>query len=129
MPQKIQPMGLVGSHEAISAPTAGYASDSTPVSTAKPGEYLNPPSSKENSSVMKSSRRARCVLQGSCPQLLDAPLRTTQHPVDDERVGVGCHLRRDPGDQPHQGLGQGLPDPEDPLEARTADLHLLPYPG
>src|ERR687898_2951198 len=58
MPQKIQPMGLVGSHEAISAPTAGYASDSTPVSTAKPGEYLNPPSSKGSSSVMKSSTRA-----------------------------------------------------------------------
>jgi hypothetical protein len=30
MPQNIQPIGLVGSREAISAPTAGYASDSTP---------------------------------------------------------------------------------------------------
>src|SRR5918993_1633144 len=57
MPQKIQPMGLVGSHEAISAPTAGYASDSTPVSTAKPGSYLNPPTSRGNSSVVKSSTR------------------------------------------------------------------------
>src|ERR687898_1851087 len=37
--------------------------------------------------------QTKCVLQGSCPQLLDAPLRTTQHPVDDERVGVGGHLR------------------------------------
>src|SRR5215204_4184142 len=56
--QKIQPIGLVGRREAISAPTAGYASDSNPVSTAKPGSYLNPPTSRGSSSVMKSSMRA-----------------------------------------------------------------------
>src|SRR5829696_8453189 len=58
MAQKIQPMGLEGSREAISAPTAGYASDSTPVSRAKPGSYLNPPTSKGSSSVVKSSKSA-----------------------------------------------------------------------
>ncbi len=31
----------------------------------------------------------RCVLSTSCPQLLDAPLRTTQQPVDEKAVGVG----------------------------------------
>src|SRR5919112_2216363 len=61
MAQKIQPMGLAGSREAISAPTAGYASDSTPVSTAKPGLYLNPPTSKGSSSVMKSKTRASTI--------------------------------------------------------------------
>src|SRR5918995_2633729 len=86
MPQKIQPMGLVGSHEAISAPTAGYASDSTPVSTAKPGEYLNPPSTKGSSSVMKSSTRANVMStthtaqsdqanQAAARRLIPPPLR------------------------------------------------------
>ena len=42
MPQKIQPIGLVGSREAISAPTIGKASESTPASTAKPGPGLSP---------------------------------------------------------------------------------------
>src|SRR5215217_5071770 len=42
MPQKIQPMGLVGSREAISAPTIGNASEHTPVSTAKPRPGLSP---------------------------------------------------------------------------------------
>src|SRR5215203_6072621 len=61
MAQKIQPMGLAGSREAISAPTAGYASDSTPVSTAKLGPYLTPPTSKGSSSVMKSSKSASAM--------------------------------------------------------------------
>src|SRR5215208_2902931 len=39
--QKIQPMGLVGRREAISAPTVGYASDSTSVSTRSPGSTLS----------------------------------------------------------------------------------------
>src|SRR5215212_10500062 len=59
----------------------------------------------------------RCVLSGSCPQFLDAPLRTIQMPVDQERVGVGRYLRRDPGGQPHQRGGQRLAQAEDPLEA------------
>src|SRR5215208_6525734 len=42
----------------------------------------------------------RCVLSGSCPQLLDVTLRASQHPVDHVRVGVGCYLGRDPGASP-----------------------------
>src|SRR5918993_4101901 len=53
--QKIQPMGLVGRREAISAPTVGYASDSTPVSTAIVGPSLGP--SVTMRSVRKSSNR------------------------------------------------------------------------
>src|SRR5215211_1467786 len=49
-------MGLVGSREAISAPTVGYASDSTPVSTAIVGPSLSP--SVIMRSVRKSSQRA-----------------------------------------------------------------------
>ena len=44
---------------------------------------------------------SRCLLSGSCPQLLDLPLRTTQHPVDVKSVGVGRYLRRDAGGKPH----------------------------
>src|SRR5215217_9310956 len=40
MPQKIQPMGLAGRREAMSAPTVGNASESIPVSTAKAGAGL-----------------------------------------------------------------------------------------
>src|SRR5918992_141770 len=39
------------------------------------------------------------------PQLLDLPLRTTQQPVDQKRVGVGRYLRRDPGGQPDERGG------------------------
>src|SRR5215208_3618321 len=39
-PQKIQPMGLAGRREAMSAPTVGNASESIPVSTAKAGAGL-----------------------------------------------------------------------------------------
>ena len=70
---------------------------------------------------------ARCVLLGLCPQFLDPTLRTTQHPVDEQSVvGVGRHLGRDPGNQPHQRGGQGLPQTEGPLQARKAKLDLLP---
>src|SRR5829696_3972540 len=59
MPQKIQPMGLAGSREAISAPTVGNASESTPVSTAKPGPGLAPGvPAGITSPVRKSSKRA-----------------------------------------------------------------------
>src|SRR5215217_3937516 len=59
MPQKSQPMGLVGRREAISAPTIGNASESTPVSTAKPGPGLSPGSpAGMTSPVRKSSKRA-----------------------------------------------------------------------
>src|SRR5215212_5375478 len=60
MPQKSQPMGLVGRREAISAPTVGNASQSTPVSTAKPSPGLSPRSSggRGTSPVRKSSERA-----------------------------------------------------------------------
>src|SRR5918995_3439607 len=59
MPQKIQPMGLVGSREAISAPTVGNASESNPVSTAKPGPGLCPGiPAGITSLVRKSSKRA-----------------------------------------------------------------------
>src|SRR5215211_1626274 len=54
--QKIQPIGLVGRREAISAPTVGYASDSTPVSTAIVGPSLGP--SVTMRSARKSSQRA-----------------------------------------------------------------------
>src|SRR5215218_2224701 len=52
--QKIQPIGLVGRREAISAPTVGYASDSTPVSTAIVGPSLG-------RAVRKSSQRASTI--------------------------------------------------------------------
>src|SRR5215204_1429909 len=59
MPQKSQPMGLVGSREAISAPTIGNASESNPVSTAKPRPGLSPGTPAGiTSPVKKSSKRA-----------------------------------------------------------------------
>ena len=61
----------------------------------------------------------------SGPQLFDASLRTTQHPVDVATVGVGSHLSRDPGGQPGERLGQRAFHPEDALEVRQAHLHLL----
>src|SRR5918997_3617864 len=61
-----------------------------------------------------------------CPQLLEVALRTTQQPVDVETIGVGADLRRDPGDQPHEGSCQRLPETELALEARQRYLHLLP---
>src|SRR5215208_1307504 len=65
------------------------------------------------------------VARISGPLLLDAPLRPAQQPVDVEAVGVGGHLRRDPGDQPRKRLGQRPIHPEDALEGREAHLHLL----
>src|SRR5829696_2483201 len=49
-------------------------------------------------------------------------------PVDQERVGVGRYLRRDPGGQPHQRGGQSLAQAEDPLQAGDGDLYVLPRP-
>src|SRR5215218_6495530 len=60
----------------------------------------------------------------SCPQLLDAPLRTTEQPVDVTAVGVGCHLRRYPGGQAHERLRERPVHTEDALEGREAYLHL-----
>src|SRR5215210_6531480 len=62
MPQKIQPMGLVGSREAMGAPTVGNASESTPVSTAKAGLGLSPGTPWGiTSPVRKSSMRASVI--------------------------------------------------------------------
>lgn len=64
----------------------------------------------------------------SGPELLDAPLRTIQMPVNQQGVGVGADLRRDPGGQPYQGGRQRLPETKDSLQARKADLYSLPEP-
>ncbi len=60
------------------------------------------------------------------PQLLDAALSTIQMPVNQQGVGVGADLRRDPGGQPHERGGQSLAQTKDPLEARKSDLYVLP---
>ncbi len=60
-------------------------------------------------------RRARCLLSGSCPQLLDTALRAPQNPVDVETVGVGRYLGRDPGSQPDESGGQSLAQTKAPL--------------
>ena len=49
-------------------------------------------------------------------------------PVDHERVGIGCYLRRDPGSQSNERGGQSLAQPKDPLEARDGDLYVLSGP-
>src|SRR5215203_993111 len=56
-------MGLAGRREAISAPTVGYASESTPVSTARPGPSLSSlsPGGRGTSTVKKSSKRASAM--------------------------------------------------------------------
>jgi hypothetical protein len=61
IPQKNQPMGLVGRREAISAPTVGNANESTPVSMAKPGAGLSPGRKGKEFSVRKSSKRANTM--------------------------------------------------------------------
>jgi hypothetical protein len=63
----------------------------------------------------------------SCPEFLDASLRPAQKPVDVAAVGVGCHLRRDPGDQTRERPGQRSAHAEPTLEGREAHLHLLAY--
>ncbi len=50
----------------------------------------------------------------SGPQVLDPPLRLPQEPVDQEGIGVGGDLGRDPGRKPHEGLRQRLANPERP---------------
>src|SRR5215210_8525675 len=67
------------------------------------------------------------VAKMSCPQFLDAPLWPPEEPVDIKTVGVGGHLRRDPGAQTHQRLGQRPVHAEDTLEGREAHLNLLAY--
>src|SRR5215203_4485929 len=69
------------------------------------------------------------VARISCPQLLDVPLRPVEQSVDVEAVGVGGHLRRDPGGESHQRLRQRSAETESSLEGRKADLHLLPRSG
>src|SRR4051794_40871066 len=54
-------MGLLGRREAISAPTVGYASESTPVSTARTGPDLSPGTPKGTSTVRKLSKRASAM--------------------------------------------------------------------
>src|SRR5215204_7421237 len=51
-------MGLAGRREAISAPTVGYASDSTPVSTVSQGSNLSWGGSGISPPVRNSSKRA-----------------------------------------------------------------------
>src|SRR5829696_701284 len=50
----------------------------------------------------------RCLLSGSSPQLLDATLRTIQVPVNQQSVGVGADLGRDPNCQSYQRGSQRL---------------------
>src|SRR5215211_8967856 len=50
-------MGVVGRREAISAPTVGYASDSSPISTARTESALSPVRKRLDSGVAKSSKR------------------------------------------------------------------------
>src|ERR671921_216464 len=50
-------MGLVGRREAISAPTVGYASDNSPISTARTGSALSPLRRRLDSGVAKPSKR------------------------------------------------------------------------
>src|SRR5215213_8625827 len=65
------------------------------------------------------------VARFSCPQVPDAPLRTTEQPVDVAAVGISRHLRRNPGCQTRERLCKSLGHPEDALEGRQAHLHLL----
>jgi hypothetical protein len=52
------------------------------------------------------------VARISGPQLLDAPLRPSEQPVDVEGVGVRADLGRDPGNETHQRGRQRLAEPE-----------------
>src|SRR5215203_1526533 len=61
----------------------------------------------------------------SCPQVPNAPLRTTKHPVDIAAVGISRHLRRDPNGQTRERLCKRLVHSEDTLEGREAHLYLL----
>src|SRR3712207_8706266 len=68
-----------------------------------------------------------CVVGFSCPQLLDLALRTIQVPVNQESVGVGADLGRDPNRQPHQRGSQRLAETENPFQAGDSDLYVLPH--
>jgi hypothetical protein len=71
------------------------------------------------------------VARISSPQLLDATLRTTQQAIDQERVGVGADLRRDPASQPDERPRQSFAQAEDPLETRkkAISIRCLTPPG
>src|SRR5215213_1078047 len=71
--------------------------------------------------------KARCLLSGSSPQLLDATLRTIQVPVNQQSVGVGADLGRDPNCQSYQRGSQRLSQTENPLQAGESDLYVLPH--
>src|SRR5215207_986396 len=61
------------------------------------------------------------------PQLLDATVGTIQVPVNQERVGVGADLGRDPDCQSHQRGSQRLAQTEYPFQAGEGDLYVLPH--
>src|SRR5829696_3418279 len=65
------------------------------------------------------------VARFSCPQVPDAPLRTTEQPVDVAAVGISCYLRRDPNGQTRERLCKRPVHTEDTLEGRETHLHLL----
>src|SRR5215204_4331208 len=69
----------------------------------------------------------KCLLSGSSPQLLDATLRTIQVPVNQQSVGVGADLGRDPNCQSYQRGSQRLSQTENPLQAGESDLYVLPH--
>jgi hypothetical protein len=71
------------------------------------------------------------VARISSPQLLDVTLRTTQQAIDQERVGVGADLRRDPASQPDERPRQSFAQAEDPLETRkkAISIRCLTPPG
>src|SRR5215208_3856957 len=71
--------------------------------------------------------RPRCLLSGSSPQLLYATLRTIQVPVNQQSVGVGADLGRDPNRQSYQRGSQRLSQTENPLQAGESYLYVLPH--
>src|SRR5215203_742845 len=90
------------------------------------GSALEARTGNRRKSVRVEHRRTgtRCVLLGSCPQLLNMTLRAPQNPVDQKSVGVSTDLGRDPGSQSSERGGQSLAQPKDPLEARKSDLYV-----
>ena len=66
-----------------------------PLRRAIVAELVGDPETLLVDSTLLTVMHPRCLLPGSCPQILDPALRTTQLPVDQEGVGVGRYLRRD----------------------------------
>jgi hypothetical protein len=77
-------------------------------------------------STARAMTSTRCVLSGSSPRFLYAPLRTTQQAVDQECVSVSADLGHYPARQSHQRGGQRLTETEHPIQARNGDLYVLP---